>query len=150
LNRKFMVKARAPADVHRKLPAGVKLDEVLCFQEKRRVSNDWCVSWRNRILQLDPRHQRMALAGREVIVREQLKGTIQLMHQGHQLHWRELATRPPRIKAKKTAQNNTPWKPAANHPWRGVPRASLAPAAPMRDLHAEKNRGVTVLLPGKP
>lgn len=120
LNRKFMVKAKVPADVHRKLPAGLKLDEVLCFQDKRRVSNDWCVSWRNRVLQLDRRHERMALAGREVIVREKLDGTIQLLHQGHTLHWHELAERPPRARPQAMVRNNRPWKPPAEHPWRGV------------------------------
>jgi hypothetical protein len=137
LNRRFTVKAKAPADVHRKLPAGLKLDEVLCFCEKRRVSNDWCVSWRNRIFQLDRRHRRMALAGREVIVREKLDGTIQLLHQGHILHWEELAKRPSRAKPRAAVRNNRPWKPSAEHLWRGVPRVSLAPAAPTRDLHAE-------------
>lgn len=141
LNRKFAVKAKAAADVHRKLPARLKLDEVLCFQEKRRVSNDWCVSWRNRIFQLDRRHERMALAGREVVVREQLGGSIQLLHQGHTLRWRELAERPSRAKPKAAVRNNRPWKPPAEHPWRGVPRVSLAPAAPTRDLHVERKAG---------
>jgi hypothetical protein len=141
LNRKFMVKAKAPADVHRKLPAGLKLDEVLCFQEKRRVSNDWCVNWRTRIFQLDRRHERLALAGREVMVREQLDGSIQLLHQGHALRWRELTERPSRTKPKAPVRNNLRWKPPAEHPWRGVPRVSLAPAAPTRDLHAEKKAG---------
>ena len=150
LNRKFMVKAKVPGDVHRKPPRGPKLDEVLSFQEKRRVSNDWCVSWRNRIFQLDRRHERMALAGREVVVREKLKGTIQLLHQGHTLRWRELAERPSRPRLKPIVSNNQPWKPPAEHPWRGVPRVSLASAAPTRDLHAERTRTMTVLLPGKP
>lgn len=149
LNRRFTVKAKQPADVHRKLAAGTKLDDILCFQETRRVSNDWCVSWRNRIFQLDRRHERMALAGREVMVREQLGGVIQLLHQGHKLQWSELAERPPRAKPKVNRRNTPPWKPPADHPWRGVPRGSLAPAAPARDFHAEK-KGVTVLLPGKP
>lgn len=100
LNRRFTVKAKESADVHRKVPAGTKLDEILCFQESRRVSNDWCVSWRNRIFQLGARHERRALAGREVIVREKLDGTVQLLHQGHTLHWVELAERPERPKEK--------------------------------------------------
>ena len=141
LNRKFTVKPRCGADVHRRVSAGLKLDEVLCFQETRRVSNDWCVSWRNRTFQLDARHERMALAGREVAVREKLDGTIQLLHQGHVLRWRELDGRPPRSRPKPAVRNNRPWKPAAAHPWRGVPRVSPAPAAPTRALHAERKAG---------
>jgi hypothetical protein len=141
LNRRFTVKAKTPVDVHRKLPDGLELDEVLCFQEKRRVSNDWCVSWRNRIFQLDRRHERMALAGREVIVREKLDGAVQLLHQGHLLHCKELAERPSPAKARAAVRNNRPWKPAAEHPWRGGSRGSLAPAAPARDFHAAKKVG---------
>lgn len=141
LNRKFTVKARSDADVHSKLPAGMKLNEILCFQEKRRVSNDWCVSWRKRIFQLDYRHERMALAGREVLVREKLDGNMQLLHQGHKLHWHELAERPSRAKPKTTVRNNRSCKPAPGHPWRGVPPVTLAPAAPTRELQAERKAG---------
>jgi hypothetical protein len=117
LNRKFAVKARETTDVHRSMPAGKKLDEVLSFQEKRTVSNDWCVMWRNRIFQLDRRHEAMALAGREVMVREKLDGTIQLLSQGHKLHWKELPQRPEKTRAKAPVKNNKKWNPGADHPW---------------------------------
>ena len=117
LNRKFAIKARDQADVHHAMPAGMKLDEVLSFQEKRTVSNDWCVMWRNRIFQLDRRHEAMALAGREVMVREKLDGTIQLLSQGHKLHWKELKQRPVKMPAKTPIRNNKKWNPGADHPW---------------------------------
>jgi hypothetical protein len=117
LNRKFMVGAKDALDVHRPMPAGVKLQEVLSFQEKRRVSNDWCVMWRNRIFQLDRRHQALGLAGRELTVREKLDGSIDLLSQGHELQWKELKQRPMPRRSKPTIQNNRPWKPAAAHPW---------------------------------
>src|SRR5258706_4044142 len=117
LNRKFSVKARDTSDVHRSMPAGIKLEEVLSFQEKRRVSNDWCVMWRNRIFQLNRRHETMALAGRELTVREKLDGTIELLSQGHKLHWKELKQRPTRPKVKGVIKNNQKWIPGAAHPW---------------------------------
>jgi hypothetical protein len=117
LNRKFAIKARDMTDVHRSMPAGMKLDEVLSFQEKRTVSNDWCVMWRNRIFQLDHRHEAMALAGREVMVREKLDGTIQLLSQGHKLHWKELKHRPQKARLKVPVTNNQKWNPGADHPW---------------------------------
>jgi hypothetical protein len=117
LNRKFAVKAKDQTDVHHSMPAGKKLDEVLSFQEKRTVSNDWCVMWRNRIFQLDRRHEAMALAGREVMVREKLDGTIQLLSQGHKLHWKELKQRPEKTRAKAPVKNNRKWNPGAEHPW---------------------------------
>ena len=134
LNRKFTVKARQPADLHRRVPAGMKLNEVLCFQEQRSVSSDWCVSWRNRIFQLSRRHEALGLAGRKVIVREKLDGTIQLLSNGHKLHWRELPQRPSKHKLGPSVRNNKPWKPAAAHPWRGrrVGVGVPAPAPPLR------------------
>lgn len=145
LNRRFMVSAKSDADLHRGVGRGVKLDEILCFEQKRKVSNDWCVSWRTRVFQLDRRHEAMGLSGREVIVREKLDGTIQLLSQGHRLHWRELSERPPRKSAKAPVTNNKPWTPAVQHPWRSLacpPRAGSAAGAapPARGGQAEKNK----------
>ncbi len=160
LNRKFAVQARDGTDVHRSLPAGTKLQDILTFQEKRKVSNDWCVMWRNHIFQLDRRHQAMALAGRAVTVREKLDGTIQLLSQGHQLHWKELLRRPEQETPKVTIKNNRKWNPGPAHPWNRDPvgRASvgvlcgggLAPATPARDLPRKAPPRVTVLLQQKP
>jgi transposase-like protein len=156
LNRKFAVQANDAVDVHRSMPAGARLDEVLSFQEKRTVSNDWCVMWRNRIFQLDRRHEALALAGKELTVREKLDGTVQLLSQGHKLRWKELKQRPSKPSVKVAIQNNRSWKPGSAHPWnresarRADPRVSLAPAAPTRDLHAGIPCKVTVLLQQKP
>jgi transposase-like protein len=155
-NRKFTVGAKDPLDVHRSMPPGLRIDEVLSFQEKRTVSNDWCVMWRNRIFQLDRRHEALGLAGQELTVREKLDGAIDLLSQGHKLHWKELKQRPGRVRPKPAIRNNRPWKPGATHPWncesaRGAaPRVTLAPAAPARELHAEIPGNRTFLLQQKP
>jgi hypothetical protein len=47
LNEQFNVPARSLVDLHRSVPRGVKLEEVLCYQEPRVVQNDWTVSWCN-------------------------------------------------------------------------------------------------------
>jgi hypothetical protein len=157
LNEKFTVPARESIDVHRALPAGVRLEEILSFEQKRRVSNDWCVMWKSRIFQLQRRHEALALAGREVTVREKLDGSIQLLSQGHKLHWEELGQRPARVKAKPVIQNNRVCKSSASvsHPWRAVsrprvfPAVSLASASPTRDLPPERPGKRTVLLQQK-
>lgn len=151
LNRKFAVEAREEADLHRRMGPGVRLDEVLCFEERRVVSADWCVSWRKRVLQLARCHESLALARRAVTVREKLDGTIQVLFGGRKLRWKDLPARQARQVQCKPVRNNRRWTPPAEHPWkRFVPRVSLAPAAPARDLHAEKTREVTVLLSPKP
>ncbi len=126
LNRKFAVKAREPeADLHRRLPGGVRLDEVLCFEERRVVSSDWCVSWRTRVFQLDARHESLALTRREVTVREKLDGSIQVVHRGRKLKFKELPARPTRKTERKPVKNNRGWTPPAGHPWkRGIADAA--------------------------
>ncbi len=148
LNRQFAVEPKQPSDLHRKLEAGVRLDEVLCFCEERTVSADWCVQWCNRIFQLDKRHESLALAGRKLTVRQKLKGQVELVQGKCKLKFKELPGRPRRAEPKRLAiTNNLRWRPSPKHPWqRSVPRVNPAPAAPTRDLHAEKKETVTVLL----
>ena len=47
LNERFAVDpARGRPDLHRRVTAAMKLDEVLCVHEGRAVGRDWCVQWR--------------------------------------------------------------------------------------------------------
>jgi hypothetical protein len=113
LNKRCVVEARDPSDAHRRVERGVRLSEVLCFEEDRSVGQDWCVRYRNRWFQIDRRHERLNLAGRKVRVRELLNGTIQLLHEGKKLGREELTQRPQQPKIKKVIVNNKPYKPSA-------------------------------------
>jgi hypothetical protein len=146
LNRRYAVRARLEQDLHRSMPAGVLLEEVLCVQEKRVVGQDWCVRWRNRWLQIDARHAGLNLPRRGVLVKHLADGQLIVEHKGERLAFAELAAKPLAAKKKKVIVNNRRWKPGLNHPWnresarRPDPPVSLAPAAPARDLQAEKRK----------
>src|SRR5665213_3479629 len=146
MNRRFAVKAKREQDLHRALPASMKLEEILCVQEKRVVGQDWCVRWRNRWLQIDREHGALNLPRRAVLVKQRADGQLVVEYKGEPLRWRELRTKLAQAKKKKVIVNNRTWKPGASHPWscasagRGVPPVSLAPAAPARDLQAEKRK----------
>jgi hypothetical protein len=138
-NKKFRVDARGPADLHVPLSTalaaagkGARLDEVLCWEEERVVLNDWCVCWQNRVFQLDRRHEALGLAGRRVTVREKRDGSVQLLSDGHKLHWKELPKRPPRKPTgRKMIQNNKRYVPPPEHPWKRRPAARAgSPTAP--------------------
>jgi len=130
LNARFTVVAASATDLHRKLPRGVCLSEVLCWEQTRVVARDWTLSWDGRIYQLDRRHAALSLAGRRVSVRELLDGQRQILWRGQKLQWRELPAPPaasnsavvvPANQAKLPAKAPVPrarTKPAANHPWR--------------------------------
>jgi len=146
-NSLYAVKATRDQDLHRAVEAGVVLDEVLCVQERRVVGNDWCVRWRNRWLRVAAEHASLRLAGRRVPVKQLADGRLVVVHDGRTLTVQELRAKPAAAKRKKPIiVNNRRWKPAADHPWnrppadRPVPRASPAPAAPARDLHAGNKR----------
>jgi hypothetical protein len=124
LNERFSVEARSAANLHRPLARGVKLEHVLSYQEERVVQNDWTVSWCNRIFQLAERHQKLSLARKKILVSELLDGTIRLTSRGESLSWMELPERPVtrEPKARELGKKKAPYKPAANHPWRGSGR----------------------------
>lgn len=152
LNRRLAIEPKRQQDLHRQVDASIKLDEVLCVQEQRVVGNDWCVRWKNRWLQIDKRHEPLRLGRKRVLVKQLSSGQLIVEHQGQRLSCDELSQRcrEPRRNTKPARPrpiNNRQWKPASDHPWkkgpavqRPDPRVSLAPAAPARDLHAEKQR----------
>jgi len=146
-NGRYAVKATRDQDVHRAVEVDVVLEEVLCVHEQRVVGNDWCVRWRNRWLQIAAEHASLRLAGRRVLVKQLADGRLLVQHDGRTLTVQELRARPAPTKRKKPViVNNRRWKPPSDHPWnrppadRPAPRASPSPAAPARDLHAEKKR----------
>jgi hypothetical protein len=146
LNGRYAVAPRQDDDLHRPVERGTVLEEVLCVQEQRVVSQDWCVRWQNRWLQIDGGHTTLALPRRRVLMKQLADGQLIVEHKGHRLNCRELPAKPAATKTKKPIVNNRAWKPEADHPWRGEParradpRVSLAPAAPARDLHAGKRK----------
>ncbi len=142
LNRRYAIEPAVEEDLHRAV-GPVALDEVLCVREERVVGHDWCVRWRNRWLQIEAEHGSLKLPGRRVLIRQLGDGRLLVEHQGQRLSFTELGAKPAAPKRKGQAVNNRPSKPGASHPWRGLavgprPPVSPAPAAPTRDLRAEK------------
>jgi hypothetical protein len=119
-NRKFTVQAASAADVHRAVPRA--LNEVLSWQEERRVQRDWTVVHERRWYQLDRQQEPLSLAGKNVLVRKLRDGTVQLEHRGQKLQCKALGARParPAPPAAEKPKAVQAWKPAADHPWRGT------------------------------
>ena len=119
-NRQFQVAAASAVDGHQAVTRN--LAEVLSWEEERVVQRDWTVACGGKWYQLDRQHEALSLAGKKVIVRTLRDGRVQLERRGVKLRWRELNGRPVRAKVKRAAGRDKkvePWKPAANHPWRG-------------------------------
>jgi transposase len=120
LNRRFTQRARESGDLHRRMPKGLRLDEVLCWEEPRVVQKDWTVRWRNRFFQISARHEGLALPGRRIVVREKLNGQVRLLYQAQALRFGEIAQRPKREKQQRRTGSDRvgPSRPQADHPWR--------------------------------
>lgn len=130
LNGKFAVAPKESADVHRKVPRGVKLERVLSFQEQRVVQKDWTIRWRNRWFQLTEANQKLSLVNRKVTVCEQLDGTVVIVFGKRELAWEELPERPAKVRAVKRPPQDSGGrkKPSAKHPWRGPSKAAKTAA----------------------
>jgi hypothetical protein len=120
LNGKFEVSPQQSADLHRRVPRGLKLERVLSFQEQRVVQKDWTIRWRNRWFQLTEGNQKLALVNRKVTVCEQLDETVVIVFGKRELAWEELPERPGKVRRVKTPPQDTGGrkKPSAKHPWR--------------------------------
>lgn len=117
-NDRFAVPPERGINAHRKVPRTMVLEDVLCIQELRTVGEDWCIRVANRILQIDRRHERLALAGRKVQVLMRADGTLRLLYGETSLSWKEVSSRPTKLPERTLiAAPRTPWRPSRHHPW---------------------------------
>jgi transposase-like protein len=116
LNRRFTSRARQPGDLHRCLPAGLYLKDVLGWQEPRVVLNDWTIRWHNRFFQVHKQHESLRLPGHRIQVFESIDGHIQLRFRGLRLRFTELPRAPVR-QLPKPSPKRSKQKPAKTHPW---------------------------------
>jgi len=119
LNAKFVVEPTDRRDVHVPVARTV-LDEAMCVQTPRVVGRDHCVSWDGQVLQLFPGS--MNLASKRVQVRQDLTGQVSVWWRGQQIRYAPVPQRLVRPKLSLVDRVETharPWKPPANHPWRG-------------------------------
>jgi hypothetical protein len=88
-NGRFAVEAKGKEDLHRPVPRGMKLEDVLCIKGKRALRNDFTVAYNRRLYQVeDP------IRAAQVMVYEGLDGSIRLKHKGRLLKIHEIAVRP--------------------------------------------------------
>lgn len=132
LNGKFEVPPKKPADLHRRVPRGVKLQRVLSFQEQRVVQKDWTIRWRNRWFQLTEANRKLALVNRKVTVCEQLDGTVVIVFGKRELAWEELPERPANVRPVQRPSKDSGGrkKPSAKHPWRRSYKGTQTAATP--------------------
>jgi len=92
-NKRFAVQAAEPGDVHMTLNKTSNLDNIFCIKETRIVTNDYAVSYKRRLIQLE-QQQRAFIRPKSIIaVYEHLNGKLSLWIRGIPLNFKEIGMR---------------------------------------------------------
>lgn len=145
-NQRFRVLAAEPADLHRRVPAGLDLNQVLCLKTQRRLNADSTVQHEGRVYLVEDR-----IKAQTVTVLQHLDGSIQLYGHNRSLSYRSLPSRPAKTQpaVKRSLARTTRHRPATEHPWRGSYkklRSQLYFRDPIREV-ARAARSVSDKLP---
>jgi Integrase core domain. len=98
------------SDIHR--PAdGIDLDNIFCWEETRKVYNDYTITWHSQFIQLLRSEVPLPPPRSTVTVRRWLDGSLHIFWNEHELDFQVCATRP-------QLQRKPLVRPAINHPWR--------------------------------
>ena len=112
-NRRFAVRPKDEADLHRPVPKGLNLDPILCFKTERVLRNDFTIAYNSKLYQIEEK-----VKASKVIIEERLNGTMMITHEGTQLKFREISERPEKPKSMPKRIKRLSFKPHSDHPWR--------------------------------
>jgi hypothetical protein len=90
LNARFAHLPLEEANYHHALPPGLRLADVLCFEQTRRVQNDWTFNLSGRVFQI-PAQPQAPPARSRVTIRRRLDGTLICLYQGRAVRIEEAA-----------------------------------------------------------
>ncbi len=121
-NRRFAVAPRSTHDAHRPLLKTDYLDVILTHQENRTLSKNLTAQYKHVVYQIQTNRPGYALRNAQVTVCENAQGVITIRYKDISLTYTiyHKAPRQAEIVDSKTLDHHikTPWKPAADHPWR--------------------------------
>jgi transposase len=90
LNRRFTIPAIDSQDAHVKIHKRVDLRTIFCFEETRKVSNDWVVQYDNRFFQLVQDKKLDIRPKTKVTVAKWLDGSIHILYQKKEVPYEEI------------------------------------------------------------
>ncbi len=121
-NKRFGKEPLKKADLHRRLPRGVRLRDIFCIKGRRTITNGYLVKWRGRMFLIkDPS---IAIRRRKVEVREHFDGQMEIKFNGRYLKHKEIREQKPVVeqevkrKASEPVKKKSKYIPPADHPWR--------------------------------
>lgn len=88
-NRRFTVKPKEEDNLHRNVPKGIKLDDILCIKTERTLRNDFTIAHDGKLYQVMDKTN-----AKKVMVEERINGTMLIIHEGNRLRFKEITARP--------------------------------------------------------
>jgi nitrogen fixation protein len=121
INGKFCEEAASAVDYHRRLPKGLRLEDVFVFEQQRSVQNDRTICWEGRWYQLSGPTRDLPRPKERVLARRRLDGSREVLRNGKRLEFHELPGRPRKPAPIPVAAKPAPtrrWSPPDQHAWR--------------------------------
>lgn len=112
-NRRFIVKPKDKADLHRDIPKGLNLDRILCIKTDRTLRNDFTITHDKKLYQITDN-----IKAEKVTVEERIDGTMMITHNDTFLKFKEITARPEKQKKPRILKKKTQYKPPTDHPWK--------------------------------
>ena len=115
-NKRFGFQPAKKTDLHRAVPEGVNLDDVLCRKTVRVLRNDFTISYDNKLYQVEN-----CVRAKKVLVCEHIDERILIECKGEVLNHREITNRPKRANDEKKPYEfkiRKVYIPPKDHPWR--------------------------------
>jgi len=113
-NKKFMVEAREKGNLHRDVPEGLNLDDILCIKKEHPLRNDFTIVHDKKLYQVLDK-----TAACKVEVQERVNGQMLIIYKGQRLKYKEIDARPKKvIEQVKKVNIRKRYVPPANAPWR--------------------------------
>jgi len=112
-NRRFIVKPKDKADLHRDISKGLNLDRILCIKTNRTLRNDFTITHDKKLYQITDN-----IKAEKVTVEERINGTMMITHNDTSLKFKEITARPEKQKKPRILKKKTQYKPSADHPWK--------------------------------
>jgi transposase len=110
-NKRFRVVAAGEADLHRRVPRGVRLERILCRKTWRFLRNDFTVSHNGKLYQVEERTR-----AKRVVVEDRLDGSMAIVHKDRSFRYREITKRPERQEKPKPLMLRRVYIPPRDHP----------------------------------
>jgi hypothetical protein len=120
--KRFAVRPKSKADLHRKLTAKelANLDAIFSVQSIRQINNDFTVRFKNHWYQLAKEQPVRPRRQEKVLIEERLDGTLAIRLRGKYLNFKSLPAKPEKINGAPLARpaKSKAHTPPPNHPWR--------------------------------